>query len=372
MVTFVLATTTGVVVLAVREAGIIGFLALAVVATGAVAARWWRWVGICVAAAGPVLTTFSHSGVTSSGAGSETVLVWSLMVFTAFFWALRGTRAIPLGLIAGVGSAVAFGLETPLGWLDPLVGAALATAFAAAFAGGAISTQRRYLAEAEGRRREVKLTREAEIQRRIAQERLRIARDLHDMVGHQTAVVSMHLGAAELHVRSDPGAAATDLAAARGGVQAVLRETQRILEVLRAGPGEDDLIPLADQAHLEALVQSFRDAGVSIDAKLDQLPGDATGDVGAAVYRAVQEALTNAQKHGTGTASVQLSVQQPRIELTVTNPIRTRKDRLSSGGYGLVGMRERVSAAGGTMHVTTEHEQFIVQVSLRGDGRTIT
>ncbi|MCC6496717.1 MAG: histidine kinase [Propionibacteriaceae bacterium] len=369
---FGLATLTGLVLLATQGVGPVAYLALAITVTGAVLAHWWRWPGIALAAAGPVLSTLSAAPTTPSGVGSETVLVWSLLVFAAFYWALAGTRPIILGLVTGAGSALAFGLASPNHWLDPLVAAALTTSVAAAAAGSAISSQRRYLAEAEGRRHDAELTKEAEIERRIAEERVRIARDLHDMVGHQTAVVSMHLGAAELHLATDTSAVATDLAAARAGVQAVLRETQRILEVLRPAPGEESaVVPLADHSHLEALIDSFRNAGSAIEADLDDLPEDTAADVAAALYRTVQEALTNAQKHGRGTTRLHLAVRPPTITLTATNGLPPSGVSTPGGGYGLVGMRERVTAAGGTLATSSQDGTFRLTVELRTDGKKV-
>jgi signal transduction histidine kinase len=368
---FTLATLTGIVILATSESHLVNYVALAITVAGALAARCWRWAGISLFAIGPLLSTLATTPATSSGVGSETILVWSLVVFAAFFWSLNGTRAIPLGLTAGIGSGLAFAITSPLHWIDPLVGAALATTFAAAAAGSAVSSQRGYLAEAEGRRQDAKLTREAEIDRRIAEERVRIARDLHDVVGHQAAVVSMHLGAAELHLATDPEATAKDLKAARSGVQAVLRETQRILEILRVGPGEDGALPVADQPHLLALVDSFRRAGSPIEADLDPLPAETTPDVSAALYRTMQEALTNAQKHGTGPTVIRLTVQPSTVQLQVTNPVKAPGKVPTKGGYGLIGMQERVSAAGGTMKTSTNDATFLLEVSMRLDGRPL-
>jgi signal transduction histidine kinase len=191
------------------------------------------------------------------------------------------------------------------------------------------------------------------------------------MVGHQAAVVSMHLGAAELHLASDPAATAKDLVAARAGVQGVLRETQRILEILRLTPGEDGVVPLADQLHLEALIDSFKRAGLPIEASLDQLPDDAAADVNAALYRTVEEALTNAQKHGTGTTRISLRIERSEVHLEVRNPVDPALPVPSRRGYGLVGMRERVTSAGGTLREYIQHGEFVLHVSMRLDAGPI-
>ena len=366
MVTFSLATLVGVVVLVTSGATWLNYVALSLAVGGAVVSHWWRWVGVGLAGLGPLVSALAPFPSTGDGVGSETVLIWSLVVFAAFYWSLQGTPGFPLGVGLGLLSAASFGLSSSRQWLDPLVVAALATTIASAAVGSAVSSQRRYLSEAEERQREATLTREAEIQRRIAEERVRIARDLHDMVGHQAAVVSMHLGAAEVHLAGDPEAAARDLSAARAGVQGVLRETQRILEVLRGSPA-DDTAPTADGTHLATLVESFRRAGHPIDAQLVDLPGNTAAEVGAALYRCLQEALTNAERHGSGITTVRLRESQGLVNLTVTNQASERPGA-GREGHGLVGMRERVTAAGGTLTATGRSGTFTTNATLRLDG----
>lgn len=145
--------------------------------------------------------------------------------------------------------------------------------------------------------REAEQGRQAAVERGVAQERLRIARDLHDGVGHQIAVVNMHLGAAEVHL-SDPRALRGDLVAARAAVQAVLRETQQILAVLRVDNAGERPQATPSPAAVGDLVESYRQAGMVVNANIGSFGIALSGQSSVAVYRVVQEALTNAHKHG--------------------------------------------------------------------------
>lgn len=367
--TFGLATLIGLVLLVSTGASWLNYFALTLTAGGAVLSNWWRWPGVIVASFGPLVSVVAPSTTTPNGVGSETVLIWSLVVFAAFYWALEGAKTFALGVGLGLMSALAFAVSSTAPWLDPLVLAALATTIASAAVGSAVSSQRRYRSEAERRLKEARLAREAEIDRRIAQERVRIARDLHDMVGHQVAVVNMHLGAAEVHLATDADATRSDLEAARGGVQGVLRETQRILEILRGTPTADDLAPSADHRSVPALLDSFAAAGMPLDTHLDQLPDDISPDVSAALYRTAQEAVTNAHKHGTGTIFVRLNRAGTLVDLTVSNP--TGRPSATPGGLGLVGMRERVTSAGGMLDVSPSSERFTIRATMRLDGKRV-
>ncbi|MGV1010636.1 MAG: sensor histidine kinase [Dermatophilaceae bacterium] len=353
------ASLTGLIAQVSSGAPASGYLALALTAGGYGLSCWRLWPGVLVAVCGPVV-----AGVL----GADPVLVWTLTVFATFVWCLRGARALLVAPLVGAANYAAFAVEHGDGWVDPLALTAVTLTLASAAAGSAVAARRQYHAEARQRLAEARLTREAEMERRITEERLRIARDLHDMVGHQTAVVNMHLGAAEVHLPKDADRSLADLHAARSGVQAVIRETQRILDILRLSPGEDALAPNAAYDQLAGLVGSYRALGVPIEAHLDPAPPGLPADVSAATYRVVQEALTNAQKHGTGPVSLKVESYRDEIRITVVNSIRDAAQP-TEGGYGLIGMRERLASTGGTLETGATGGVFTVTATMRTDGR---
>lgn len=354
-----LASLAGLVAMIVQGGRAAGYVALALTVGGFLLSRWLLWPGILVAITGPLV-----GGVL----GVEPVLVWTLTVFAAFVWCLRGARALAVGPVVGMANYAAFAIERADGWLDPVALVAVTFTLASAAAGSAVGARRQYLAEARQRVAEAKLTREAEIERRISEERLRIARDLHDLVGHQTAVVNMHLGAAEVHLPEHADRSRADLHAARAGVQAVIRETQHILAILRLSPEEDALQPNADYNQLDGLVSTYRALGAPVKADLDPAPPEISPDVSAATYRVVQEALTNAQKHGTGPVSVTVRSDSDEVRITVSNAVRD-SSQPTDGGYGLIGMRERVGSAGGALEAAAEDGQFTLKATMRTGGR---
>ncbi|MFN3216890.1 MAG: sensor histidine kinase [Acidimicrobiales bacterium] len=191
---------------------------------------------------------------------------------------------------------------------------------------------------------------------------LHIARELHDVVAHHIAVINVQAGVAAHLLHTSPDGAETALATVRSSAHDVLDELAGILGVLRAG--DDDSAsthPTPTVEDLPALVDSFAQAGLDVTF---ETAGEAhpTGDVAAiAVYRTVQEALTNAHKHGAGAARVRLENRPDELELTVTNPVGAAV--AATSGYGLVGMRERVQAAGGSLDTGTRPDgTFVVHV----------
>ncbi len=163
---------------------------------GIVLARWRPWPGLVLVAAAPLVSSLCQW---------DPIAAWNLAVFSTFLLTLRVLPGLQAGLLVGVGNVVAVALATGgVSLQDPTASIAGMAAVAAAGAGSAIRGHRRYWSELEERTRQALETREAEARGRVAQERLRIARDLHDSVGHEVALVSMHLGALEVHL--PPGA----------------------------------------------------------------------------------------------------------------------------------------------------------------------
>ncbi|MHC9043299.1 sensor histidine kinase [Microbacterium saperdae] len=332
------------------DTGPLGYLAIALSAAGIVVLLRYPYLSlILVAVAAPVAVAGSF---VSTG-------IWSIACFAAFLFTLRGASALLTGAVIAASNFAAAWWEA--GTLDVNVDSsasvAAGAAVIAASIGSAIRGNLRYRSEAEQRLHDLETNRAIEVQRGVAQERLRIARDLHDSVGHQVAVVNMHLGAAEVHLPTEATAAHDDLDAARSGVQAVLRETQQILRVLRM----DDAAERSEYTYssLGDLIDSYRAAGMDIEATVAETPENVAPHTRAAVFRIVQEGLTNAQKHGVGTVSVTVRHEGDRIHTEVVN-MRNLRAEQTAGGNGLIGMRERAETAGGTLDVRSDERMFWV------------
>lgn len=340
-----------------------GWLAIALSATGIWVGRRDPYPGLGLTAAAPLVAALL---------GWDPIASWSLACFVAFWLTLRSLPGLLTGAVVGTANLVASGISlgTVLPSQNPGASIAAFAAFVTASAGSAIRGHRQYWAELEQRTAQAIATREAAVHRSVAEERVRIARDLHDSVGHQIAVVNMRLGAAEVHLPDGADASRSDLQAARAAVQDVLRETQQILQVLRVGTDDQTVAPTPGHELLPDLVTSLREAGMAIEATLPDEPLDLPHAVSAAIYRIAQEALTNAQKHGTGSASLLVQdVPAGHIVVEVVNP-RTEAARraTSPGRNGIVGMRERASAAGGSLHVRADGHLFWVRAELPSRG----
>ncbi|MFT4305744.1 MAG: histidine kinase, partial [Microbacterium sp.] len=235
---------------------------------------------------------------------------------------------------------------------------------AAAAIGSGLRLQHRYLAVLEQRAAEAIATREREAERRVAEERVRIARDLHDVVGHEVAVVSMQLGIAEMAIPVDNTDARNALRAARAGVRNVLTESQHILAVLRSPDHDAATAPVPGVARIPELLTSYQQLGLTITATMDDLT-DVGSTAGVALYRVLQEALTNAHRYGTGSADIRISAAADHVALRVQNRRHPGAARSGIGsGLGLVGMRERINAAGGTLTADADGVLFVVEAHI--------
>jgi signal transduction histidine kinase len=223
-----------------------------------------------------------------------------------------------------------------------------------------VQERRERIAAAEQRAQAAEHSRQAEADRQVTAERIRIARELHDVLAHHIAVVNAQAGVAQYLLRTDPHAADAALAGIAANSLAALDELRATLGVLRAAgdaaPG-DPRAPLPTIEHLGMLLDSFTDAGIRLTVTVHGEPGSLSGPADLAFYRIVQEALTNAAKHAPG-SDVRLDINwsAASVDLTVSNtgPAAAPQGLINEGtGHGLIGMRERVAAAGGTLSAGT-------------------
>ena len=222
--------------------------------------------------------------------------------------------------------------------------------------GAAARSHRAWVAEAEERARRAELAREDEAIRRVAEERLRIARELHDAVGHHVALINVQAGALACLLDDE------NLLQARESVAHIQRASEEALEELRltvgllrepgaAEPGAPaEPVPGLDQ--LEELICSFADAGLHVTRTVAGQARPLPEAVELTAYRVIQESLTNTRKHaGCDTAVVRLGYAPGALSLAVEDEGEpaARSGRHTPGGHGIVGMRERVAALGGRL-----------------------
>ncbi|MFI9542765.1 sensor histidine kinase [Streptomyces sp. NPDC052016] len=338
-------------------------------AGGGAALSWWRpWAGLVVTSA----ASFAVTAV-----GHDPLSVWMMAVLVLFSVTLRGKQPL-----AGTGIVAAFflGAFMTLGGFrgGAIVGAAaLFSAIAGGATGAALRIHREHWRTLEGRAESAIATREIEATRRVTEERLRIARDLHDVIGHQVAMLSLHLGAAEIGLPEDAESSRQALVSARSSARTVVVETQRILALLRLGDDvcdDEALRPTPALSGLEGLIASFESIGLDVHPSIDIPAGFVEPSVGVTVYRVVQEALTNAYRHGEGAATVDVRERDGRICVTVENRVGRSLRGSGSGsgsGLGLVGMRERVESSNGRLTIDSDDGRFRVHAEFSPLGAVV-
>jgi len=198
-----------------------------------------------------------------------------------------------------------------------------------------------------------------------AEERNRVARELHDVIGHTLVVSLLHVQSARLAVEHDPADAARALAEAERLGQECLAEIRLTVGMLRedeSGPSPDEVMaPLPGVGELPALVERFRSAGADITLTVDGDTSSLAATTGLAVYRIAQEALTNAVKHAPGVPTVvRLAVGAGRVTLTVDS----RAEPGTGTGLGVVSMRERAESLGGTCEAGPGGHGWLVRATL--------
>jgi len=261
----------------------------------------------------------------------------------------RGLRAA--GVTAGVLTAwtaagVVYGVA-PV-YVLPIVAL---TGVGATLAGDNVRTRRAYLVELEERAARAEELRAAEAREAVAEERTRIARELHDVVAHSVGVMVVQAGAARHIAERDPARAAEALGTIERVGRESLQELRRVLGVLRSGPDDTTgTAPQPDLAALDELLARCADAGLAVDLAVDGTPRPVPAGIGLTAYRIVQESLTNVLKHAaTRTASVSLAYRPEEIAIEVSDDGRGAAAAVGPAGHGLAGMRERAATCGGSL-----------------------
>lgn len=236
----------------------------------------------------------------------------------------------------------------------------------AAAIGIAVRIYRAYVAALKERAERAEASRDAEASRRVIEDRLRIARDLHDTVAHQISVISLNAGAATSTLDSKPDVARDALASIRAASRNVLSEIGALLSSLRLDDETAPTPPTVGLDQLTALVESFEQTGMDVDRKINGDASAVTPAVSTVAYRVVQEALTNAHKHGVGGhAHLAIDIASTGVHIRVTNLTTAAAQRTPSpGGHGLAGIRERVASVRGTVRIEHPENTYLLIVDL--------
>jgi signal transduction histidine kinase len=212
--------------------------------------------------------------------------------------------------------------------------------------------------------------RETERERRLAaaEERTRIARDLHDSAGHAINVILVQAGAARLLQEQDPVRTRAALETIEDVARETLAEIDQLVRVLREDVSSNgsEVEPPPGLAALETLAERHRASGLAVAVKLDGSRRQLAPAVDRAAYRILQEALTNAARHGRGSADVEVTFGREALELTVTNP--RPHTATQADGHGIVGMRERTELLGGSFEAAPVDGLFRIRARLPYDG----
>ena len=210
--------------------------------------------------------------------------------------------------------------------------------------------------ELEERTVELEEARDEVARAAVVDERLRIARELHDVVAHSISVMTIQAGAARLLLDEGPERAEEPLLRVEETGRETLSEMRRLLGVLRQDEPNGKLEARPSLEHLDALLAQYREAGLPVELLVEGEERTLPQGLDLAAYRVVQEALTNTLKHAAGaTAVVRVAYHRESLELTVTDtgdgraPAPRPAPRWERGGHGLVGMRERAEIYGGRL-----------------------
>ena len=233
--------------------------------------------------------------------------------------------------------------------------------------GDAARSRREYIAAVTERAERAERGKDEEARRRVAEERVRIARDLHDVVAHQISVISLSAGVASSSLATRPERAQEALTTIRSASRTVLADIGSLMSLLRTEDADHgrDFHPQAGLAQLDELMARFDQAGLKVE--LHQEPGIPALSPASdhAAYLALQEGVTNAHKHGAGGQThVVICSSEGDIILTVTNRLRAGDAGTVASGHGLRGLRERIAAVRGTVETASVNGEFRLVVTV--------
>jgi signal transduction histidine kinase len=328
--------------------------ALVTIATAGVAVRRLHPVPVLAAVAAAALSVFAL-GYAKDPTITVALVLYTVVVSQRLRTAVAALFVVEGGVVAAV-ATTPFPLtyDGTTQWADRFgLFVTLASIQLAAWAiGFAVRRQRAYMAAVSDRaERQIQAQREL-MWRSVTEERLRIARELHDVVAHSMSVIAVQAGVGSYVGEDQPGRAKDALSAIEATSREALWEMRRLLGVLRGEPGTDtpEFLPAPSLADLKTLISRTTDAGLRAELRVVGTPSDLPSGIELAAYRITQEALTNVIKHAhTDRCRVVVTYCSEALEVEVTDDGVGAAALHPDGGHGIIGMRERASLYGGEL-----------------------
>ena len=259
----------------------------------------------------------------------------------------RRTGMVALMVVLLVAAVPLLAYSSSVRWVADSVGSLVLLA-AAALLGEATRNRREYIEQVEQRAIEAERTREEEALRRVDEERIRIAREVHDIVAHSLSIVTIQASAAETLIDKNPEKARESILNVRTTGKDALAELRSMLEVLRTGEGEP-MAPAAEITQVEKLAEPLREAGIDVNLRTGGNLATVPAYASVSAYRIAQEALTNIVRHAEASkVDIDITLDPVSLSLTVSDDGLGSTGTSAVEGHGILGMRERVEALGGT------------------------
>lgn len=282
-------------------------------------------------------------------------------------WRWRSTMLVVGGLVAYLSAEAAAQRQFPT-----IVEFHTVLVWAVAWFGGERTRLRNeHIAQLHDRALAARREAERERQFAVATERSRIARDLHDSAGHAISVIAVRAGAARLRHNQDPDRSLPALEAIEELARQTVQEIDQMVATLRDG-GSSDIVVEAPPGltSLPTLIEQRSATGLETKLDISGSERPLATVIDQAVYRIAQEALTNAARHGLGTATIALAFGQTSIDLTVINPVQ-ENGKSKRDGHGLIGMRERATLLGGSFSAERQDGLFRIHAMIPYGGERI-
>jgi signal transduction histidine kinase len=299
----------------------------------------------------PVLAINVLSGLAVAALGFHPIVLGPAVLIAVYTVASSHDRTVsfPAALVTIGAALVALRISSPDTEPSTYVADAVVV-FVAWFMGESVHSRREHVIALEQRTAELERAREELARSMVAEERLRIARELHDVVGHSLSTIAVQSGVGAHIIDSRPDQAKRSLEAIESASKSALQDIRRVLGILREGGADRALDPAPGLGDVAELVQDARKSGLDVDLDLADEGGNLPASLQLTAYRIVQEALTNVIKHSDG-GRVRVTMARWGHELRIEVTDNGAPVAPPSFGHGLTGMRERVSMHGGELDV---------------------